>query len=179
MQAKILVSVDDYLIAEEQAFHKSEYMAGEVIAMAGVSLKHDLITNRINALLFECLLKRGCKLFSKDVLVRVKEYEAFFYPDIVIACGNIKLFKRPQGAKALLEPTIIMEVLSESASLVDRTTKLRCYQTIPTLQKYILIEQDQILIEEYTRQSLNQWLETIYTQENEVLDILGCMLNVK
>ncbi|MDX2302046.1 MAG: Uma2 family endonuclease [Microscillaceae bacterium] len=173
------IPIEDYFIHEKDAFIKSEYHNGEIIAMGGTTTKHDLMVNHLIAQLLYCLKKKGYKLFSKDVLVHAPACNRVFYPDIFIVCGKILKEKRPWGASAVLNPSIVVEVLSESTQEFDRTEKFDCYKTIAEFRKYFLVYQHELKVEVHEKISPNQWLETTLSQENDVLDFDACEVILK
>lgn len=173
------IAIEDYFIHEENAFIKSEYHDGEIVAMGGATTRHDMIVNNLVAQLLYCLRKKGCHLFSKDVLVQAPACNRVFYPDIFVVCGKILKEKRPWGASAVLNPVLVIEVLSESTKAFDRSEKFDCYKTIAGFEKYLLVHQDEIKVEVHEKISPNQWLETVLTRENDLLDVQGCEVLLK
>ncbi len=134
-------TVTDYLQNEQDSDSKHEYIDGQVYAMAGASKNHQRIIMNIGSLFKEHLKNTPCDTFTSDIKVKVSDF-AFFYPDVIVAC-------EPDTANDYYseKPLIIVEVLSKSTRRIDETTKRRLYQTLPSLQEYILIEQDIVDIE--------------------------------
>jgi len=176
-------SVEDYLKLEEESDIRHEYIGGEVTAMAGNTVEHDDITNNLIELLRPCLREKGCYLYSGQVKLFTPHCQkAFLYPDIHIYCGALKKEKLPQGAYALMEPTFIIEVLSRETRHFDRVDKFDCYQKIPSLQGYLMIESDlekrQPALYLRTWEEAKVFREEAFSIEN-TLDVLGCSLEGK
>lgn len=176
------VSVEDYLEQELNSDIRHEYLGGEVRAMAGTTLEHEDICNNLIELLRSCLREKGCYLYSGQVRLFTPVCEkAFLYPDIHIYCGTPQKEKLPQGAYALVNPTFIIEILSERTRHFDRVDKFECYQKIPSLKGYLLVESD--LDKQSPALHLRTWKDTKSFQEvtyslEDVLTILGCELKV-
>jgi Uma2 family endonuclease len=134
------LSVDDYLADELLRETKHEYIEGQIYAMAGASKNHQRITLNISSLFREHLRGTPCEPFSSDIKVRIGDL-AFFYPDVIVTCAD------DSDGYFSKQPLIIVEVLSKSTRRKDETTKRRLYQTLPSLQEYVLIEQDIVDIE--------------------------------
>ena len=134
------VSIEDYLAAEMVSEIKHEYIDGLVHAMSGASRNHDRIALNIGAELRAHLRGKPCEPFTSDVKVKVGKH--FFYPDSMVVCDEIDPHQYYSET-----PVLIVEVLSKSTRRRDETLKRRLYQTIPTLQEYVLIEQDIVDVE--------------------------------
>jgi len=134
-------SISEYLQNELDSDSKHEYIEGQVYAMAGASKNHQRISMNIGSLFREHLRNTPCDTFASDIKVKIGDL-AVFYPDVIVAC-------EPETANEYYteQPLIIVEVLSKSTRRVDETTKRRLYQTLPSLQEYVLIEQDIVDIE--------------------------------
>jgi Uma2 family endonuclease len=134
-------SITDYLKNELDSDCKHEYLKGQVYAMAGASKNHQRISMNIGSLFREHLRNTPCDTFASDIKVKIGDL-AVFYPDVIVVC-------EPETANDYYteQPLIIVEVLSKSTRRVDETTKRRLYQTLPSLQEYVLIEQDIVDIE--------------------------------
>lgn len=167
----------EYLERERKAETKSEYSGGVVVAMAGASWEHNLITGNLERRLGNQLEGKPCIVVSRDQRVRVPECNRYYYPDIAVVCGE-PLFEAAE-LDTLLNPTLIIEVLSDSTEARDRGEKLECYQTLESLQTYVLVAQDRPYIEIYSRQD-RDWL---YSKAKEMtdrvaLDAIGCELSL-
>jgi Uma2 family endonuclease len=150
------VSPDEYLALERKAEFKSEYMDGVVYALAGASTRHNLITANVIIALGGQLKSRPCRVYPSDLKVRVPNSKRFFYPDVSVVCGSDEFADGEQDV--ILNPTLIVEVSSESTAAFDRGKKFLSYQQIGSLQEYLLVSQDEILVEGYARQGNDTWL---------------------
>lgn len=148
----------EYLKWERRADNKHEYYDGVIVAMAGATWEHNLITGNLQGEIHSLLKNTQCASVPQDLRVRVPECNRYYYPDVVIVCGEPQ-FEDTQF-DTLTNPTVIIEVLSESTQTKDRGEKLLCYRMLASLQVYLLVAQDAPRIECYTRQE-NGWLYTV------------------
>lgn len=156
--AQTHLTVDEYLAIERQASSKSEYFRGEMFAMSGASRRHNLITVNIAAGLHTRLQQRRCEVYHSDMRVKVNPTGLYTYPDVVVVCGE-PLFEDAE-VDTLLNPTVLIEVLSKSTADYDRGGKFEHYRTLASLQEYLLVDQDQCHVVHYIRQPDNTWLLT-------------------
>jgi Uma2 family endonuclease len=176
MSVETLVSVEEYFELLHKSDVKLEYNAGEIVAMAGAQPPHNIIASNINYRLMECLLKKGCILFNSDQLIKVEGCEKYTFPDLVIVCEKPIYEKSPQGLDALLNPEIIVEVLSESTESYDRTTKFDCYKTIDSFREYVLVSSKKKRIEVHKKLNDAEWLSRVYTDKDEIIKVDECEL---
>lgn len=155
-QPEKYLSVSDYLAAEEQSSVKQEYHNGLLVDMAGGSIDH----NRIAGNMYFELRNRiqdSCTVFNSDQKVYLDAVNHFLYPDVSIVCGELS-----SQNQAILNPVLIVEVLSEGTSAYDRGAKFRKYRTLPAFQEYLLIDQDQPIVDALFRESKDYWrMQTI------------------
>lgn len=170
---------EEYLALERKAEFKSEYMDGVVYAFAGASPRHNLIVANVIITLGGQLKGRPCKVYPSDLKVRTPNANRFFYPDISVVCGEEEFADEEQDV--ILNPTLIVEVSSESTTAFDRGKKFLSYQQIVSLQAYLLVSQDEILAEGYARQSNDTWLYTKVTGLEGILTLpsIECELALK
>lgn len=146
---------EEYLARERRAECKSEYRDGEIRAMAGASVSH----NRINANLVRevgnALKNRPCDVFSQDLKTRTTATK-YAYPDVVVVCGEPEFLDEHEDV--ITNPTVIFEILSPSTENFDRGDKFADYQQRDSLQEYVLVAQDRISVERFTRQAGGLWL---------------------
>lgn len=172
-ESKKYYTVEEYLAFERKSEEKHEYSGGKIIAMAGASREHNLIGTNIGTEIRFRLKGKPCETYISDMRVRVKS-NRYCYPDVVIACD------KPQFADddfdILLNPVIVVEILSASTKFRDKTEKLEEYRKIDSLKECLLIEQSKIFIEHYIKQTPNQWLLRIYENADEILNLesIGC-----
>ena len=157
--AHFYITEAEYLDGEHYNDIKHEYIYGDVYAMTGASRNHNTLTNTIARLLGNHLEQTPCSVFSSDM--KVKTDHCFFYPDVLVVCDD------EQGHDYYTEkPVIIVEVLSKTTRRNDKTTKMTAYKNIPSLQEYVLIEQDCVDVEICRRE--NGWCSEHYFLGDEV-----------
>lgn len=155
-EAKIHYTPEEYLALERQADYKSEYFAGEIFAMTGASRKHNLVAGNVLASLHAQLKGRPCEIYPSDMRVKVSPTGLYTYPDVVIICGDPAF--DDDRKDTLLNPTVLVEVLSKSTASYDRGEKFEHYRKLNSLAEYLVIAQDKHHLEHYVRQPDNQWL---------------------
>jgi Uma2 family endonuclease len=151
------LSPEEYLTIERNAEFKSEYFDGVAYAMAGGSERHNLIAANVIIALGVQLRDRPCRVYPSDLKVRVPNSKRFFYPDVSVICGET-LFA-DEKKDVILNPVLVVEVLSESTEAFDRGKKFLSYQQIESVQEYLLMAQDEFVVEHYLRQE-DGWLYT-------------------
>jgi Uma2 family endonuclease len=159
-RAPSFISIADYLQDELSRATKHEYLEGQIYAMAGASKNHQRIISNMVRAFGQHLRHTPCDTFASDIKVRVGDL-AFFYPDVIVACQD-----DTEDSYYTEKPVIIVEVLSKSTRRKDETTKRRLYQTLPSLQEYVLIEQDIVDVEVCRRGQ--GWLPEHYFMGDEV-----------
>lgn len=176
---KYYLSPEEYLALERKAEFKSEYMDGVVYAFAGGSPRHNLIVANIIITLGGQLKGRPCRVYPSDLKVRTPNSNRFFYPDVSVVCGDDEVADDEQDV--ILNPTLIVEVSSESTAAFDRGKKFLSYQQIDSLQEYLLVSQDEILVEGYARQGSDRWLYTKATglEGSLTLSSIECELTLR
>lgn len=173
-EPKPRLSIPDYLALERQSDIKSEYLDGEMIAMTGASRSHNRIALNVATSLDGQARSRGCEVFVSDMRVQTGD-GLLTYPDVAVVCG------KPQFSDSeldtLLNPTLIVEVLSPSTENYDRGVKFARYRTIPSLREYLLLEQKRVHLERFLRQD-GDWLlhETDDPGYVAELSSIGCRL---
>ena len=170
------LSPREYLARERQAETKSEYLRGEVFAMSGASRKHNLIAGNVNRELGQQLRNRECEVYQGDMRVKVSPTGLYTYPDVSVVCGEPEF--EDAEVDTLLNPKVIVEVLSPSTADYDRGGKFTHYRRLPSLQEYVLISQDRPLVEHYVRQGQDEWLLTEHSslEDGLILPSIGCRL---
>lgn len=151
----------EYLAIERAAEFKSEYLNGEMFAMAGASLRHTRIKDNLARALNDQFEGGPCVAATSDVRVKVSATGLYTYPDVVIICHPPEL---EDGRRdTLLNPRVIIELLSDSTESYDRGSKFRHYQRIPSLQEYVLVSQTEAVCERFVRQPNETWVLTTVT----------------
>jgi Uma2 family endonuclease len=158
-QPKLYITEEEYLARERASTSKHEYFAGEIFAMTGASEAHNLIASNVTASLHRQLRGRSCRIYPSDMRLKVLETGLNTYPDLTIVCGSAQ-FTDPIKRDTLINPTVIIEILSPSTERYDRGLKFQNYRTIASLYDYLLIAQDTAHIERYTRHESSQWILT-------------------
>jgi len=171
-----LLTPEQYLVQERRAAFKSEYYRGEVFAMAGASFQHTLIKDNLARKAGDQLEDGSCRVLTSDIRVKVSATGLYTYPDIVVVCDQ------PQFEDALfdtlLNPRIIIEVLSDSTEKYDRGDKFRQFREIPSLREYVLVSQNSALIERYVRQPNEDWLLTTFDQLPEAFEFASIPVRI-
>lgn len=155
-QPRARLTPEDYLALERHATTKSEYVNGAVFARSGASPRHVLIVTNVVAELRQQLKRRPCTVYSTALRLQVSPTGLYTYPDVMIVCGAAH-FDADQH-DTLLNPTVIVEVLSESTKDYDRGGKFQHYRTLPSPAEYLLSAQDTPHVEHFVRQPDNRWL---------------------
>lgn len=178
-QLKTYLTPQEYLAVEREAEVRSEYFNGEMFAMSGASRKHNLITTNIVAELRQQFRGRPCEVYSSDMRVKVAPTGLYTYPDVVVVCDEPRF--EDAHVDTLLNPTLIVEVLSASTAAYDRGQKFAHYRAIESLRGFVLVAQDESRVEHFAKQSDRQWLQTVVQSleaEIELPDI-QCVLRLK
>jgi len=175
-QVKTFLTPEEYLALERAADYKSEYFNGEIFAMTGASRKHNLIAVNVVAALHPQLRKRPCEIYTSDMRVKVNATGLYTYLDVTVVCETPLL--EDHWKDTLLNPTLLVEILSKSTAGYDRGEKFEHYRKLPSLAEYLLIAQDKHHVEHYARQPDNQWLlsETNDSQATIDLPSIVCRL---
>jgi Uma2 family endonuclease len=154
------ISVEEYLKFEEISEIRHEYLAGEIFAMSGSSEEHNQIAGNIYVRLINHLRGSGCKTFISDMKVKItiadQRADLFYYPDLMVTCDSQDTEKYYKTA-----PCLIVEVLSPSTANLDKREKRLNYQTLPSLQEYVLVSQDQAIVEIYQQNRAGVWYSEV------------------
>lgn len=176
--AKTLYSPEEYLELDRAAAFKSEYVAGEIFAMAGASEEHNIITVNVTVALGTQLRGGPCRPFSADMRVSIGAADMYVYPDVLVVCGE----RQYTGDRRdiLTNPTMIVEVLSPGTEAFDRGDKSAGYRQLVSLKEYVLIAQDRPHVELYSRQPDGRWLlsEVDGLEARIELQSVGCHLDL-
>ena len=143
----------EYLQIERKAEFKSEYFQGEMFAMSGASRQHNLIAVNLTSGLHRRFREQPCEVYSGDMRVKVQKDGLYTYPDVVVVCGQAAFVEEDLASDA----TLIIEVLSPSTESRDRGAKFFGYQNLPSLQEYVLVSQEAILVEVFRKEQSGHW----------------------
>jgi len=168
------LTIQEYLAFERQSETRNEYLDGEIFAMTGASRAHNLIAGNIFGEVRNLLKRRSCEVYQEAMRVRTPA-GLFTYPDVVVVCGEPRF--DDIHFDTLLNPTLLVEVLSPSTEAHDRKTKATQYRSIPSLSEIILVAQDQVRIEQYSRHG-DDWRQGGLTSLDQLLEMpsIGCTL---
>ncbi|HHW76237.1 MAG TPA: Uma2 family endonuclease [Xanthomonadaceae bacterium] len=174
--AEQFISPADYLALERQAETKSEYLNGCIYAMTGASREHNTIVFNLARRIGNQLDRKPCRGYVNDMRVKVSPTGLYTYPDAVVVCGEPRFEDR--HLDTLLNPTVIIEVLSDSTEAYDRGDKFAHYRTLESLTDYLLVAQDKPRIEHYSRQPDGRWLYSAADGRGARAEIaaIGCVL---
>ena len=173
------ISVEEYFDELYASDIKLEYHAGEVVAMAGAQVSHNRILINLIHQLADCLEKRGCELFSSNQLLKLESCDKYVFPDLMIVCQEPIFENTHRGLEALINPSIIIEILSDSTEKFDKTQKLECYQALESLNEYVLVSTNRKRVEVFKKITDDEWLQHIYTQKNKSIKIDGCEIELE
>ena len=176
LPAQTLFTPEAYITQERKALHKSEYLNGQIFAMSGASRAHSLITGDIFNSLYNQLMASDCEVHSSNMRVQPSPI-VYFYPDVVVVCGEPRF--ADDAFDTLLNPIVIVEVLSPSTAAYDRGEKFSHYRQLTSLQDYILVSQHKFWGEHHWRQG-RQWKHTEFRAPEDVLPLtsIGCKLSL-
>jgi len=164
-------SIEEYLEMEANSLEKLEYHEGEVFAMAGGTLNHSLLSNNVSRCLGNAIIGKGksCRTYNSDAKVAVSD-EKYVYADTFVVCGKTETF--PEMPHAVKNPILIVEVLSDSTALYDRQGKFQAYQTITSFREYILVSQNEILVEVFFKpENAIFWQYRSYTKIEDIIEL--------
>jgi Uma2 family endonuclease len=178
-QVRTYISEEEYLAIERAAEYKNEYVNGEIFAMTGASRKHNLIVANISGELREQLKGKPCELYPGEMRVKAPAARSYVYPDVVVVCSGPQF--EDDYLDTLLNPTLVVEVLSKSTESYNRLAKSAYYRTIESLAEYLLVAQEEYRLEQYIKQGDGRWLlSDVRSLENMIeLKSIGCSLALR
>ena len=161
------ISIEAYLEMENASLEKHEYYKGEVFAMSGAKVPHNKIFRNLFGALAYKLKGKKCQPFGSDARIHIQSNTLFTYPDISIVCGEVLTLNNDEYN--VLNPTVIIEILSPSTKNYDRGEKFKLYRDITTLKEYILVDSESIHIEVFRLNEKNHWELEEYNDVNSDL----------
>lgn len=178
-QPQTYLTPEEYLAIERAAEYKSEYIDGVIYAMSGASFRHNVVVANLISEFVRQLRGRPCRALPSDIKVRMPDSRKFFYPDVSVVCGEPQF--HDARTDVILNPTVIVEVLSESTAGFDRGEKFQAYQQLDSLREYLLVSQDKIFIEQYVRQAREKWtyVATVGLESTLTLPSIECALQLR
>ena len=178
MEVPKFYTENEYLELERKATYKSEYVNGQIYAMAGASRMHNTISgNTYSQINIQLIDRVSCEAHTNDMRVKVEETGLITYPDVVAVCGDVELDDSYKDT--LLNPKILIEVLSPSTEAYDRGAKFAHYRKLPSLEEYVLISQHKVLVELFQRHG-EHWILKEYSHLEDVLalDSIDCQIKL-
>ena len=181
IQPKPYYRFEDYLTVERESRDgKYEYIAGEVFAMTGASFNHNLITTNVIGELCNRLKSKPCSVLANVMRLRIEAADACLYPDVMVVCEPPNF--HDQRRDVLTNPSLVVEVISPSTEGYDRGGKFALYRSVPSLRHYVLIAQDRLGVDVFTRQANGHWLLEYYDDRPDAevdLAAIGCTLPLR
>jgi Uma2 family endonuclease len=165
--SKQKISIEEYLQTENASLEKHEYYKGEVFAVSGAKVKHNIIAVNLLVALKQKLRGKTCKPFNSDQRIHVEANTLFTYPDISVICGDILTLNNDDYN--VLNPSVIVEVLSPSTKNYDRGEKFKLYRDISTLKEYILVDSESVHIETFRLNATNHWELEEYNKDAQTI----------
>lgn len=162
-------TIEEYLEMEEVATEKHEYYQGEIFAMSGAAHPHNVVVRNVYIYLANLLEGKPCQPWGSDTQIHIKKNTLFTYPDISVICGDPEFLG--DSKVSILNPAIIIEVLSPSTRAYDRTDKFKLYRDIPSLKTYVLIEPEIAYIEVFSINDTGRWELKEYNKTDEILEL--------
>jgi Uma2 family endonuclease len=161
---------EEYLELEATAEYKSEYIDGQIIPMAGASINHNRITGNFYAALNFAFKNQNYEVFMGDIRLWIPQKLIYTYPDVIIIADELEFFNN--RTDTITNPQVITEVLSKSTKSYDREDKFAAYRTIPTFQEYLLIDQNRIHVEQFSKIGKKRWNLCEYDEEDENISLI-------
>lgn len=176
---KPYLTPEEYLALERKAEYKSEYLNGEMFAMTAASRKHNLIAAKVLSMLHQQLKGKECEVYPGEMRVKVPSVGLYTYPDVVVVCGSPEF--EDGFVDTLLNPTVLIEILSRSTERYDRIAKAAYYRTLDSLAEHLLTAQEEYRIEHYVKLPDRTWslFETNSLEGIVELQSIGCSLPLR
>lgn len=171
------LSESEYYLLEEESKIRHEYIDGDLFAMAGATRKHNLLNTNITRALGNELEDSDCEIYAGDLLVKLRDGHDV-YPDVAVACGDIDT---NENEIILFNPIVVFEILSKSTEQRDRGDKAEDYFKLKSLKDYVLVSQNRVRVEHFSKQKNNVWTLKIYENLDEVVDLesINCKINLE
>ena len=170
---RVRMSPEEYLAFERASEVRHEYADGEVFAMAGGTREHSLIAGNVVRELGNVLRTKPCEVHGSDLRIKIAASGRYVYPDASVVCGGT-LFE-DSGRDTLLNPIVIIEVLSDSTEAYDRGEKFELYRTIPSFQEYVIVSQKKVRVEHFQRRPDGRWVLAVLGADDRLeLESIGC-----
>ena len=173
-------TLEEYLTLDRNSDERLEYWAGEIFSMSGVSKEHARIEINLSARLDLLLDTSGCQVFPANMRIKVPSLPPYRYADLSALCGEA-LYEQIEGVDVLVNPALIIEILSDSTEGFDRGDKFSHYKFIPSFQEYLLVAQRRPHVTQFIKQAGNTWLQHEFNDLTDTLKLvsLGCELPLR
>lgn len=169
------MTMDEYIALESQAEIKSEFVDGELFAMAGGSYRHSAICSNLHRSIGNRLVETECTVFDSNLKLAVVPHRAFFYPDLMVVCGAVECFEDHEDI--IQNPILIVEVLFPSTELFDRGKKFAYYRSLPSLQEYVLVSQEAVSVEVFSKRVDGNWFFSVIQERDASIDLHSLKCN--
>ncbi|MGI0481549.1 Uma2 family endonuclease [Geminocystis sp. CENA526] len=176
LEAKKVYSREEYLILEEKSEEKYEYHNGEIIKMTGGTTNHNILALKMASILLSFLEDKDYQIYIGDVRLWIEEYNRYTYPDVMVIKGEA--IYEGKGKNTVINPLLIVEILSNSTKDYDQNDKFDSYRTLATFQEYILVDQYQYYVKQFKKTSQNEWLLKDYRGENSIIQLGSIELDI-
>ena len=172
-------SPTEYLALEENAEVRNEFINGEIVPMAGGTTQHNELVTNLCLCLKPQMRKRGGKVYTENVKLRIPDFNIFTYPDVMIIAGET-IYYEENSRTTILNPAVIFEVLSPGTKDYDQGRKFEYYRSVTSLKDYILIDQERCLVMVYKKTDAHEWTLQVLDNINAnfILDSVGIELNL-
>ena len=172
-------SAKEYLSLERESEFRHEFINGEIYEMAGANKRHNLISKNLIYLIEAQIRERECSVYGSDMRIKIRSTEKYTYPDVVALCGPEEF--EDAAEDNLLNPSLIIEVLSKTTEAYDRGAKFAYYQSIESFREYVLITQEPFRVEQFVRKDANTWTYFEFRSEDEVIKLnsIDCELTLR
>ncbi|MDZ7878383.1 MAG: Uma2 family endonuclease [Saprospiraceae bacterium] len=168
-------TISEYFDLEIRSDKRHEFYNGTIVECAYTSENHGTVVHNLNFLLGQCLRKTDCKVFAENRMLYSKYCNRVYYPDILVACSEIDYYQYSKNQVAIINPSVLIEVLSDSTENIDRGDKLKCYRKIPSLKQYIIVEQDSKNVQVYEYDTAaKRWIAKVYEEDGDTVKIGDC-----
>jgi Uma2 family endonuclease len=170
---------EEYLNFERKSDVRHEYIDGEIFEMAGTTRNHNRISTNVLRLLDNQLLERECNVYSSDMRVKITSTEKYTYPDVVAIYGEEQF--EDETEDTLVNPQLIIEVLSKSTEAYDRGAKFEYYQTIESFREYVLITQEPFRVKQFVRKHENEWTYFEFRKPEDIVNLnsIDCQISLQ
>lgn len=167
---KQLYSLEEYFELEKSSDEKFEFFDGQVWSMSGAQYAHNQISRNLSTELDLRLRDKGCQVLGADMRIKVPAYAPYRYPDMTALCGEPEI-ERIGGIDTLVNPQLIIEILSESSEAFDRGDKFSYYKSIPSFREYLLIAQHRPHVTQFVKHGDGFWANFEYNELDDVLEL--------